>query len=100
MIGWCAGANMAKMATGNDGAVPIGGYSAYIIGTSVGVWLTGKQYDGGKYLDTFIGTVSFPFLLTGIAALLDTRLNASHKIVWFSLPIGAFVGYNLSLIWD
>jgi hypothetical protein len=100
MIGWCVGATTAKLVSGNDAAVPIVGYSVYGLGASIGVWLTGEQYDGGKYMDTFVGTASFPLLVTGIAALLGTRLNASNELVWFSLPIGAFIGYNLSLIWD
>jgi hypothetical protein len=96
-IGWCVGANLGNAIWETKEAVPICGYLLYGISSSVGVWVTGKQEDGGKYFDTVIGTVALPLIVMGIVKACGTESRVASDLIWFSLPIGTFIGYNLSV---
>ncbi|MBI4722166.1 MAG: hypothetical protein HY769_04090 [Candidatus Stahlbacteria bacterium] len=95
-IGWCIGANVGNAIWKTDDAIAIGGYSLYGISSSLGVWLTGKQYTQGKYLHTLIGAISLPLTIIGIARMCGKELSPANDIIWVSVPIGAIIGYNLS----
>ena len=95
-IGWCAGVNGANAIWNTKDAATIGGYVLYGLGASIGVWLTGSQHDKGKYFDTLLGTVLFPIILTSVKKAMGIELSEVDEVISFSLPVGAFIGYNLS----
>ncbi len=96
-IGYCIGVNGANAIWGNEGNTHIiGGYLLYGLGASLGLWITGKQYDDGKYVNTLIGTILFPLALAGITKAMAIESKEVNEMISFSLPIGAFIGYNFS----
>lgn len=96
-IGWCVGANIGNAIWKTDDAIAIGGYALYGISSSTGVWLFGKQYNEGKCLHTLIGAVALPLTIIGIAQMFGMQISPANDIVWLSVPIGAVIGYNLSV---
>ena len=98
-IGWCIGVNTGNAIWKTDDAIAIGGYSLYGISSSIGVWMTGKQYNKGKYLHTLIGAISLPLTIIGIAQMCGKEFfGPANDFVWLSVPIGAVIGYNLSTV--
>ena len=110
-IGWCVGATSAHAiwSTEEDALVigrytlwngenapSVWGYSLYGLGASIGVWITGKQYDDGEYISTLVGTILFPLVLAGVKKAMAIELKEVDEVISFSLPLGAFIGYNLS----
>ncbi|MCK4353295.1 hypothetical protein KAW65_07820 [candidate division WOR-3 bacterium] len=98
-IGWCIGATLAHGIWANTkdslNAATMGGYSLYGLGTSIGVWWVGQRYDEGRYWTTVWGMVSLPLLLKVLGETLQIESEDFDEFVSFSLPIGAFIGYNL-----
>ncbi|MDI6840403.1 MAG: hypothetical protein QMD71_06125 [bacterium] len=95
-IGWCIGTILGYAIWGTEDAALIGGFSLYTLGATFGVWKVGQQYDESRYFTTLIGAVSFPLVLIGAKRVLKIKSSEFDKLIGFSLPIGAFIGYNLS----
>lgn len=97
-VGWCVGINIGYAAfKKKEGLiVPICGYTLYGLSSSVGVWIVGKEYSGGKYLPTLCWTAGLPLAIIGVSMACGIQLSTANALVWVSLPIGSFIGYNLS----
>ena len=101
-LGWCLGATLGKGIGKTNDAASITGYALYGLGTSIGVWWVGNHHFEGKYFHTLVGTVLLPSLLLLIKENPRLKLGTEaeqniNDVIHFSLPLGAFIGYNLSV---
>lgn len=90
--------NMARSPDTVPTVVKMSGYSLCALGASVGVWWMGNKYFKGNYLATLFSAVLFPSSLAIINkyATKSSKLDkAMDDIIVISLPIGAFLGYNI-----
>ncbi|MDD2889679.1 MAG: hypothetical protein PHE49_03440 [bacterium] len=91
-LGWYSAALIAYETDTN--AVNIPAHSFYVLGASLGTWWIGNKCSKGSLWNTLAGCVLLPSAIAVTNKYLIKKPVVGDIVVFYSIPIGAFLGFN------